>query len=73
LRVIAAEPTADTKEIELHDGEQPRRRLVIDTRCSVVNLPVLCADGFGLISYAASGLRTDDGVEIWTPQVLGLQ
>ena len=56
------------KEVELHDGTNPRRRTVIDAGCSVVNVPVHAADGFGLISYMASGLHTDDGVEIWTPQ-----
>lgn len=58
----------EKKEIELHNGEQPRHRTVIDARCSVVNVPVLGADGFGQISYMASGLHTADGVEIWTPQ-----
>ena len=56
------------REIELHNGEQPRRRLTIDAKCSVINVPVIGADGFGQISYMASGLHTDDGVEIWTPQ-----
>lgn len=58
----------EKKEIELHNGEQPRRRTIIHARCSVVNVPVLGANGFGQISYMASGLHTDDGVEIWTPQ-----
>lgn len=58
----------EKREIELHNGEQPRRRVTIDARCSVVNVPVLGADGLGQISYMASGLHTDDGVEIWTPQ-----
>lgn len=58
----------EKREIELHNGEQPRRRVTIDARCSVLNVPVLGADGFGKISYMASGLHTYDGVEIWTPQ-----
>lgn len=37
----------EKKEIELHDGANPRRRTTIDARCRVVNVPVLCADGFG--------------------------
>jgi len=56
------------RSIELHNGEQLRRRVVIDARCSMLNVPVLAADGFGQICYMASGLHTDDGVEIWTPQ-----
>lgn len=58
----------DKREIELHNGELPRRRIMIDARCSVLNVPVLGADSFGQISYMASGLHTADGVEIWTPQ-----
>ena len=56
------------RQIELHNGEPPRRRIEIDARCSVLNVPVQGADGFGQISYMASGLHADDGVEIWTPQ-----
>ena len=59
----------ETRVIELHDGEQPRRRVVIDARCSVLNVPVLCADGFGQRSYMSSGLHTADGLEIWTAQI----
>jgi len=59
----------EKREIELHNGEQPRRRIFIDATCSVLNVPVQGADGFGQISYMASGLHTDDGVEIWTPQM----
>jgi hypothetical protein len=58
----------EKREIELHNGEQPRRRIAIDAGCLVLNVPVHGADGFGQISYMASGLHTDDGVEIWTPQ-----
>lgn len=58
----------DTKEIELHNDDQPRKRTTIDARCSVVNVPVATNEGFGQISYMACGLRTDDGIEIWTPQ-----
>lgn len=58
----------EKRVIELHNGEQPRRRVEVDARCSVLNVPVLGADGFGQISYLASGLHTEDGVEIWTPQ-----
>lgn len=58
----------ETKEIELHTGEHPRRRVQVAARCSVVNVPVLGDDGFGQLSFMASGLHTADGVEIWTPQ-----
>lgn len=63
--------TEEKREIELHNGDQPRRRVSIDARCSQVVVPVQAADGFGQVSYMSSGLHTDDGVEIWTPQ--GLQ
>lgn len=56
------------KQIELHDGDKPRQRTTVDAQCSVINVPVPMAGGFGQISFMASGLRTADGVEIWTPQ-----
>jgi len=59
---------SETRVIELHDGKYPRRPIAIDHQCSVVNVPVQGADGFGQISYMASGLHAADGVEIWTPQ-----
>ena len=70
---VSPPPMPQISEIELHNGEHQRRRLTINTRCSVLNVPVFAADGIGQISYMASGLHTDDGVEIWTPQKLARQ
>lgn len=56
------------REIELHTGEQPRRRVHITGSCSTLVVPVKAANGYGQISYMASGLRTEDGIEIWVPQ-----
>lgn len=59
---------AEKREIELHCGDAPRRRLVVGVHIGVLVVPVQAADGLGQISYMPSGLHTDDGVEIWTPQ-----
>ena len=59
---------SDKKEVELHNGEAMRRRLTIDASCTILNVPVDAPDGYGQITYMDSGLHTDDGIKIWTPQ-----
>lgn len=61
------------KQIELHYGVRPRRLILIDARCSVINIPMPGADGFHEINFMASGLRTAAGLEIWTAQKRALQ
>lgn len=58
----------DKREIDLHTGETPRRRLTLNIGVAYITVPVLAPDGAGRIVYAASGLHAADGVEIWTPQ-----
>jgi len=54
--------------IEIRPGENPPRRLAINAGVSSVVVPVKAVDGFGQVQYALSGLHTEDGCEIWTPQ-----
>lgn len=56
-----------TKEVELHGEDHPRKRITIISGCAMIIVPVLTDDGFGKISYIATGILTDDGVEIWEP------
>lgn len=61
------------KMIEIHNGEHPRVRISLDSKTTTVNVPVVSKDGYGEISFSASGMQAEDGVEIWTPQNLSKQ
>lgn len=55
-----------TKRIELRNGIAHRVRMNVNSASDGLYVD---GDGANAIQYRPTGLRTDDGLEIWTPQV----
>lgn len=62
---------SDAKIIEVCGGGLPTRRVSINKSITELVIPTPSPDGHGghgQVSFQPSGLKSDDGVELWTPQ-----